>query len=106
MFEEGNLPTFQFEKLLSDEQELYKWLVTVATQTGLARIQNAPKEPGQVIKLGKRVGYLVHTIYGFVYICPIKMLHFPLAQLFGERLVWANLVKGCWKNFEDRRHNL
>ena len=67
MSEEGNLPTFEFEKLLNDDQELYKWLVTLATQTGLAKVENAPKEPGQVIKLGERVGYLAQTSSGLVF---------------------------------------
>ena len=66
MSEEGNLPTFEFEKLLNDDQELYTWLVTLATQTGLAKVENAPKEPGQVIKLGERVGYLAQTSSGLV----------------------------------------
>ncbi len=66
MSEEGNLPTFQFEKLLNDEQELYEWLLTVATQTGVAKIENAPKDLGELFKLGERVGYIAPTIYGFV----------------------------------------
>jgi hypothetical protein len=66
MSEEGNLPTFEFEKLLKDDQELYKWLVALATQTGLAKVENAPKESGQVMKLGERVGYLAQTSWGLV----------------------------------------
>ena len=66
MTNQGNLPTFQFDKLLDDEEEMYKWLVTLATQTGLAKVENAPKEPGQVIKLGERVGWLTQTSYGLV----------------------------------------
>ena len=55
MTNQSDLPTFQFDKLLDDEEEMYKWLVTLTTQK-LAKVENAPKEPGQVIKLGERVG--------------------------------------------------
>ena len=40
------------------------WLVTQATKTGLAKVENAPKELGQVIKLGERVSHVVQTCYG------------------------------------------
>ena len=66
MTDEQKVPTFQFEKLLNDEEEVYKWLVTLATKTGLAKVENTPKELGQVIKLGERVGYVVQTCYGLV----------------------------------------
>lgn len=66
MSEEKNIPTFQFDKVLNDEQELYSWLVTLATQTGIAKLQNAPKERDQLQILGERVGYLVQTSYGSV----------------------------------------
>ena len=68
MSEEGKLPTFQFEELLNDDQKLYDWMVTIATGTGLAKVENAPKEEGQVIKLGERVGYLTQTCCGLVYL--------------------------------------
>ena len=67
MSEEENMPKFQFEKLLNDEQELYKWLVTLVTQTGIAKVENARKEKGQLQILGERVGYLMQTSYGLVY---------------------------------------
>ena len=66
MTDEEKVPTFQFEKLLNDEEEVYKWLVILATKTGLAKVENTPKELGQVIKLGERVGYLAQTSFGLV----------------------------------------
>ena len=66
MSEEENIPTFQFNKILNDERELYNWLVTLATQTGIARLQDTPKERGQLQVLGERVGYLAQTSYGLV----------------------------------------
>ena len=101
MHEEGNLPTFQFEKLLNDEQELYKWLVTVATQTGLARIQNAPKEPGQVLKLGERVGYLAQTSFGFVCL-QLKCCLSPLPQLSGDRPFFSILLLEVGKTLSGK----
>ena len=68
MSEEGKLPTFQFEDLLNDDQKLYEWMVAIATGTGLAKVENVPKEAGQVIKLGERVGYLTQTCCGLVYL--------------------------------------
>ena len=64
--EEGNIPTFQFQELLNDDQELYKWLVTLETETGVAKVENAPKEANQLPVLGERVGYLMRNCYGLV----------------------------------------
>ena len=66
MTDEQKVPTFQFEKLINYEEEVYKWLVTLAAKTGLAKVENTPKALGQVIKLGERVGYVVQTCYGLV----------------------------------------
>jgi hypothetical protein len=76
MSEGGNMPTFQFKKLLNDDQELYKWLVTMITQTGIARVENAPKEKGQLQILGERVGYLMETTYGLVSLQMLPLLSF------------------------------
>ena len=64
MSEEEKLPTFQFDSLLNDEEQLYKWLVELVTKTGIARIQNAPQKTGALTLLGNKVGYLVSTTYG------------------------------------------
>ena len=37
---EGKIPTFDFEKLLKDDRELYNWLVTLALETGIAKLKN------------------------------------------------------------------
>ena len=66
MSKEGSMPTFQFEELLNDEEELYKWLVTLVAETGIAKVENAQKEKGQLRILGERVGYLMQTSYGLV----------------------------------------
>jgi hypothetical protein len=51
----------QTSPLVCTKKKSRKWLVTLATQTGLAKVENAPKEPGKVIKLGERVGYFAQT---------------------------------------------
>ena len=62
--EEGKLPTFDFEKLLKDDRELYNWLVTLASGTGIAKLKNVSPKSNQLMVLGDRVGYLLETNYG------------------------------------------
>ena len=71
---DGQLPNFQFDTLLNDDQELYKWLVTMTTRTGLAKVENAPQREGEVLRLGERVGYLTNTIYGLVFLITSKLI--------------------------------
>jgi hypothetical protein len=120
MSEEGNMPTFQFKKLLNDEQELYKWLVTMITQTGIARVENAPKEKGQLQILGERVGYLMETTYGLVSMLMLPMLSFlqislmcslfhNLPILFSSQGAFRPLPAGkilrlLWKNSDQYKH--
>ena len=63
-FENGTLPVFDFHGLLEDDKLLYKWLVTLATETGITKLENIPLERQQLSKLGERVGYLLSTNYG------------------------------------------
>jgi hypothetical protein len=62
---------------LNDGEELYKWLVKLATQTGLAKVENAAKEPGKVIKLGGRVGYFAQTSFGLVFTAMLGLVSLP-----------------------------
>ncbi|XP_028410830.1 gamma-butyrobetaine dioxygenase-like [Dendronephthya gigantea] len=66
MSQERKLPTFQFDKLLKDDKELFKWLVEIATRTGITKIENAPSGSGHLGTLGHRVGYLMTTSYGLI----------------------------------------
>ena len=63
-FENGTLPVFDFHELLEDDKLLYKWLVTLTCETGIAKLKNIPLEREQLIRLGDRAGYLVSTNYG------------------------------------------
>ena len=62
--EEGKLPTFDFEKLLKDDRELYNWLVTLVAGPGIARLENVSPKSNQLERLGERVGFLLETNYG------------------------------------------
>lgn len=77
MTEDGNMPTFQFVKLLHDDEELYKWLMTIISDTGIAKIENAPKEKGHLPRLAERIGYFMRTSHGLVAV-HISKAPFPL----------------------------
>lgn len=63
-FEDGSLQTFDFNQLLEDDKVLYKWLVNLACEAGIAKLENIPCERQQLRRLGERVGYLLSTQYG------------------------------------------
>jgi isopenicillin N synthase-like dioxygenase len=76
MSKEQNMPTFEFEKLLNDEQEVYKWLRTLISETGITKIENTPKEKGQLLKLSERVGYLMQLSYGLVSLFHVEKVRY------------------------------
>ncbi len=59
----GNIPTFEFKKLLQEDEELYKWLNALST-LGLAIVINAPTERGAIRKLAQHVAFLKRTVFG------------------------------------------
>ncbi|XP_022082697.1 gamma-butyrobetaine dioxygenase-like [Acanthaster planci] len=59
----GNIPTFDFQKVLQDDRELYNWLSVLNTK-GLALVKGAPTERGAVGQLAGRVAYLKPTANG------------------------------------------
>lgn len=63
-FDNGILPVFDFSELLEDDKVLYKWLVALAFETGIAKLENIPQERQQLSRLGDRAGYLLSTNYG------------------------------------------
>lgn len=60
---EANVPRYPFNDIVHDDEALYAWLDSLST-VGLAYVNDAPKEPGQVEKLGKRVAYIRTTLFG------------------------------------------
>ena len=59
----GNIPTFEFGKLLQDDTELYNWLDALNTK-GLAIVKDAPTKQGAVRRLTERVAFLKKTMFG------------------------------------------
>ena len=59
----GNIPTFKFEELMNEDEELYNWLNVLNTK-GLAVVSGAPTETGVVQSLAERVAFVKTTIYG------------------------------------------
>ena len=60
---EANIPRIPFNDILHEDEALYTWLNTLY-HVGLVYVTDAPKEPGQVEKLGQRVAYIKPTVYG------------------------------------------
>ncbi|XP_022082950.1 gamma-butyrobetaine dioxygenase-like [Acanthaster planci] len=59
----GKIPTFDFQKLLQDDRELYNWLHVLNTK-GLAVVNGAPTKEGSMRQLADRIAYLKPTLYG------------------------------------------
>ncbi|KAI5762315.1 unnamed protein product [Gulo gulo] len=60
---ELQLPTLDFEDVLKNDEHAYKWLSTLK-KVGIVRLTGASDKRGQVLKLGKRIGFLYLTFYG------------------------------------------
>lgn len=62
---ELQLPTLDFEDVLTDDEHAYKWLSSLK-KVGIVRLTGASDKRGEVLKLGKRIGFLYLTFYGWV----------------------------------------
>ncbi|XP_032737130.1 gamma-butyrobetaine dioxygenase [Lontra canadensis] len=60
---ELQLPTLDFEDVLKNDEHAYKWL-SALKKVGIVRLTGASDKRGQVLKLGKRIGFLYLTFYG------------------------------------------
>ncbi|XP_006883774.1 PREDICTED: gamma-butyrobetaine dioxygenase [Elephantulus edwardii] len=60
---EFQLPTLDFEAVLKSDEHAYKWLSTLK-KMGIVRLTGASDKRGEVLKLGKRIGFLYLTFYG------------------------------------------
>ncbi|XP_036181570.1 gamma-butyrobetaine dioxygenase [Myotis myotis] len=60
---ELQLPTLDFEDVLKNDEHAYKWLSSLK-RVGIVRLTGASNKRGEVLKLGKRVGFLYLTFYG------------------------------------------
>ncbi|XP_006820164.1 gamma-butyrobetaine dioxygenase-like [Saccoglossus kowalevskii] len=68
----NTIPTYNFESVMNDDAELYKWLNSLNT-TGLALIKNVPRKVGQNERIANRVSYLRPTNYGVFFTVKSKM---------------------------------
>ncbi|XP_036619568.1 gamma-butyrobetaine dioxygenase [Trichosurus vulpecula] len=57
------LPTLDFEDVLTSDEHAYNWLSTLK-KIGIVRLTGAAAQRGEVAKLGKRIGFLYLTFYG------------------------------------------
>ncbi|XP_062951970.1 gamma-butyrobetaine dioxygenase [Cynocephalus volans] len=60
---ELQLPTLDFEDVLKNDEYAYKWLSSLK-KVGIVRLTGASHKRGEVLKLGKRIGFLYLTFYG------------------------------------------
>ncbi|XP_028012511.2 gamma-butyrobetaine dioxygenase [Eptesicus fuscus] len=60
---ELQLPTLDFEDVLKNDEHAYKWLSSLK-KVGIVRLTGASDKRGEVVKLGKRIGFLYLTFYG------------------------------------------
>lgn len=60
---ELQLPTLDFEDVLKNDEHAYKWLSSLK-RVGIVRLTGASNKRGEVLKLGKRIGFLYLTFYG------------------------------------------
>ncbi|XP_014446788.1 gamma-butyrobetaine dioxygenase [Tupaia chinensis] len=57
------LPTLDFEDVLKNDEHAYTWLSSLK-KVGIVRLTGASDKRGEVLKLGKRIGFLYLTFYG------------------------------------------
>ncbi|XP_002709068.3 gamma-butyrobetaine dioxygenase [Oryctolagus cuniculus] len=60
---ELQLPTLDFDDVLKSDEHAYKWLATLK-KVGIVRLTGASDKRGEIVKLGKRIGFLYLTFYG------------------------------------------
>ncbi|EQB79199.1 gamma-butyrobetaine dioxygenase [Camelus ferus] len=60
---ELQLPTLDFEDVLKDDEHAYMWLSNLK-KVGIVRLTGASDKRGEILKLGKRIGFLYLTFYG------------------------------------------
>ncbi|KAM5248984.1 gamma-butyrobetaine dioxygenase [Ctenodactylus gundi] len=60
---ELQMPTLNFEDVLRNDEHAYNWLSSLK-KVGIVRLTGASDRRGEIIKLGKRIGFLYLTFYG------------------------------------------
>lgn len=60
------IPTLSYEDVLRCDQTAFKWLCTLK-KLGIVLLEGAPVRQGELVTLGKRIGYMRHTFYGYTW---------------------------------------
>ncbi|XP_073429973.1 gamma-butyrobetaine dioxygenase isoform X2 [Dendrobates tinctorius] len=60
------IPTMSYENVLRCDQTAFKWLCTLR-KVGIVLLEGAPVKQGELVTLGKRIGYMRHTFYGYTW---------------------------------------
>ncbi|XP_075044106.1 gamma-butyrobetaine dioxygenase [Mixophyes fleayi] len=60
------MPTMSYEDVLRSDQTAYQWLCTLK-KVGIVLLEGAPVKQGELVTLGKRIGYMKHTFYGYTW---------------------------------------
>ncbi|XP_036896311.1 gamma-butyrobetaine dioxygenase [Sturnira hondurensis] len=60
---ELQLPTLNFEDVLKSDEHARKWLSSLK-RVGIVRLTGASSKRGEILRLGKRIGFLYLTFYG------------------------------------------
>ncbi|XP_071799183.1 gamma-butyrobetaine dioxygenase-like [Asterias amurensis] len=86
-----NLQFFDFNSILEDDQTLYDWLVEMVT-VGISIVTKAPKETGQLERIGERVAFLRKSNYGPTFHVKAKMDPSNLAYTTGALALHTDLA--------------
>ncbi|XP_072277928.1 gamma-butyrobetaine dioxygenase [Pyxicephalus adspersus] len=60
------IPTFSYKDVLNCDQTAYNWLCSLR-KVGIVLLDGAPVKQGELVTLGKRIGYMRHTFYGYTW---------------------------------------
>uniref|UniRef100_A0A8C5Q8K3 gamma-butyrobetaine dioxygenase n=1 Tax=Leptobrachium leishanense TaxID=445787 RepID=A0A8C5Q8K3_9ANUR len=60
------IPTMSYENVLHSDHSAYSWLCALK-KVGIVILEGAPIEQGELVTLGKRIGYMRHTFYGYTW---------------------------------------
>ncbi|XP_053305146.1 gamma-butyrobetaine dioxygenase [Spea bombifrons] len=60
------IPTMSYEDVLRSDQSAYEWLCALR-KVGIVLLEGAPVKQGELVTLGKRIGYMRLTFYGYTW---------------------------------------
>ncbi|XP_053576363.1 gamma-butyrobetaine dioxygenase [Bombina bombina] len=60
------IPTMSYEDVLCNDHSAYQWLCTLR-RVGIVLLEGAPATQGELVRLGKRIGFMKLTFYGYTW---------------------------------------